>query len=95
MIDSESTAVAAVEDLRRSFDKRGSSMGGHPWQRLPNELLARIFIQARDLHPWDYEGGRNPIPNVVSSVCRPWRSVANATPRLWSDLPDWDTRWRA
>lgn len=54
-----------------------------PVARLPNEILALIFLHAI----------QSPAPNsailsqqVISSVCRVWRNVALSTPEYWATI---------
>ncbi|KIO09699.1 hypothetical protein M404DRAFT_53135, partial [Pisolithus tinctorius Marx 270] len=54
-----------------------------PVARLPNEILALIFLHAI----------QSPAPNsallsqlVISSVCRAWRTVALSTPEYWATI---------
>ena len=75
---------------------------------LPNELLARIFLEVRALHTnrWNRRivdgeyndlGNEEPRPSDlrwvrVSQVCQRWRTVALCCPELWSDIQLLPTR---
>ncbi|KAF9036793.1 hypothetical protein BJ165DRAFT_607688 [Panaeolus papilionaceus] len=56
-----------------------------PMRRLPDDMLEEIFYHCLPAH-------RNPIPLttecplVLTMVCRKWRAVSLAAPRLWSRL---------
>ncbi|KAJ7069936.1 hypothetical protein C8F01DRAFT_1016170 [Mycena amicta] len=54
-------------------------------QRLPAELLARIFLAAADWDPSD--ASYDLVPFTVSHVCRLWRIIALHTPALWRRVP--------
>ncbi|KAA1469458.1 hypothetical protein DENSPDRAFT_848903 [Dentipellis sp. KUC8613] len=66
--------------------------------RLPTEMLVRIFVALRHLEPLEdkirfiskarlYTDGRNLIGWLkVTHVCQQWRQAALAYPRLWSDI---------
>ncbi|KAK0207279.1 hypothetical protein IW262DRAFT_1420758 [Armillaria fumosa] len=56
-----------------------------PSRRLPPEVLTEIFIQC-----WSFCGRMGPtlnpraVPWKLTHVCRKWREVAIATPKIWS-----------
>ncbi|PBK65353.1 hypothetical protein ARMSODRAFT_857174, partial [Armillaria solidipes] len=55
-----------------------------PSRRLPPEVLTRIFVWC-----WTLHGRRSPpldpraVPWSLTHVCKKWREVAIATPKLW------------
>ncbi|KAK0466624.1 hypothetical protein IW261DRAFT_1317008, partial [Armillaria novae-zelandiae] len=55
------------------------------FHRLPPEVLTEIFIQC-----WSFCGRMGPplnpsaVPWKLMPLCRKWRSVAIATPKIWS-----------
>ncbi|KAJ7730701.1 hypothetical protein DFH07DRAFT_848576 [Mycena maculata] len=56
-----------------------------PFRRLPTDIMQEIFVAS-------LPSGRNSIiteqdaPLLLCHVCRPWRSLALSTPRLWASL---------
>jgi len=63
-----------------------------PCSTLPHELLALIFIYAKDKKRVAH---RIPIEVSVSHVCRFWRSVALDTPVLWNRIDIYSKRSKA
>ncbi|KAH7887184.1 hypothetical protein F5I97DRAFT_1115314 [Phlebopus sp. FC_14] len=53
-------------------------------RRLPPEILADIFCHCMPERPCTPCG--TAIPLVLTQVCQRWRSIATATPQLWSSL---------
>jgi len=58
-----------------------------PWRKLPDELLSDIFLRLYKDTNRNAVNGLSPVPGVLSSVCRRWRTVAQGTPAIWIDLP--------
>lgn len=63
-----------------------------PIKRLPPEIMSEIFERCLDL---DVKGSRvlfsatarnKEAPLLLGRVCRTWRAIAHATPRLWRDI---------
>ncbi|KZV81092.1 hypothetical protein EXIGLDRAFT_731805 [Exidia glandulosa HHB12029] len=52
----------------------------HPIRLLPDELLATIFLDARDLG-WHED---RQIAFTVAALCKGWRRAALSAPRLWA-----------
>ncbi|KAH8117195.1 hypothetical protein DFH11DRAFT_988472 [Phellopilus nigrolimitatus] len=54
---------------------------------LPNEIMAELFIFCLDS---DHLGCMTPSPTtaplVLTQVCRKWRNIALASPRLWTGI---------
>lgn len=60
-----------------------------PITRLPNELLNEIFLHLvprTHSHSFDYAKRKPTECITVSHVCREWRYLADANPRLWTDI---------
>ena len=61
-------------------------LAGFPFDKLPTELLVKIFHQARTdnvLDDWDTKYSH---PVTLSHVCRHWRKVALSAPTLWTNI---------
>lgn len=61
-----------------------------PIKRLPPELLSEIFEQCLDVgNPrvlFSMTARNKEAPLLLGYVCRSWRAIAHATPRLWRDM---------
>lgn len=61
-----------------------------PIKRLPPELLSEIFEQCLDLGNsrvlFSVTARTKMAPLLLGRVCRSWRAIAHATPRLWRDI---------
>ncbi|KAJ4482439.1 hypothetical protein J3R30DRAFT_2174084 [Lentinula aciculospora] len=60
-------------------------------RKLPMEIMSEIFLQclpAVDTSSviWRPEPHPNQAPLLLTQICRSWRNIAIATPRLWSTL---------
>jgi hypothetical protein len=66
--------------IHASIKARMSRSGPFPINRLPDHVLANIFLIANHRN---HSFGVPPFPYVVSFVCPLWRRVALSTPRLW------------
>lgn len=61
-----------------------------PIKRLPSEILSEIFERCLDarssavLFSWTARNKEAPL--LLGRVCRSWRAIAHATPRLWRDI---------
>ncbi|KAJ6554305.1 hypothetical protein B0H19DRAFT_144562 [Mycena capillaripes] len=67
----------------------------YPVLIFPNEIMSEIFINVLPVHPLHPPLSGNNSPVSLTQICRQWRSVALATPDLWSaiglfdrDIPD-------
>ncbi|VDB87964.1 unnamed protein product [Peniophora sp. CBMAI 1063] len=65
--------------------------GTSPVYDLPVELLARIFtLIVRSCEVWPFNpksrGSRSSM--ILRAVCKRWQTVAEATPALWTDVPN-------
>ncbi|KDQ51401.1 hypothetical protein JAAARDRAFT_84031, partial [Jaapia argillacea MUCL 33604] len=91
-IDSDITAH--LESIRQLCTTRNSLM---PISCLPPEVLANIFVQyAAQINlrsPSISLGCSTDWWIAVTYVCRHWREVALATPRLWSSLSFQRPKW--
>ena len=61
-------------------------LAGFPFDKLPTELLVKIFHQARTDNVLDDWNAKYPHPVALSQVCRHWRKVALGAPTLWTDI---------
>ncbi|KAH7887056.1 hypothetical protein F5I97DRAFT_1829519 [Phlebopus sp. FC_14] len=81
---------AILAKLQETKSRVRQSMVSHhaltsPARRVPPEVLGQIFYHCLPKSP--YITPRNvECPMVLTQVCRHWRAVAMATPRLWSSL---------
>ena len=61
-----------------------------PIKRLPPEILSEIFERClgadRSGVLFSTMGRKKETPLLLGRVCRSWRAVAHATPRLWRDI---------
>ena len=73
-----------INSTFRIFELRSPSA---PWRKLPNELLAHIFLLTKNAGGKNLLTGRNSIPWKLAQVCSRWRFVARGTPSLWIDIP--------
>ncbi|KIJ67016.1 hypothetical protein HYDPIDRAFT_52762, partial [Hydnomerulius pinastri MD-312] len=58
-----------------------------PIRRMPPEIMARVFDFCGDVHvrgPHSEPSKRAPL--LLGSVCRSWRALSLAMPRLWTAL---------
>lgn len=53
---------------------------------IPPEILSQIFIYAKPTNIIDRELSPHYSPVLPTCVCRYWRSVAQSTPQLWTEL---------
>ncbi|KAF7288922.1 F-box domain-containing protein [Mycena indigotica] len=76
--------LAAKKDRLKKFVDVHSALVS-PMRRMPPELLQNIFLQtlpqSRNCAITDKEG-----PLLLSSVCKSWRALVLATPRLWTSV---------
>jgi len=56
-----------------------------PLHTIPDELLAEVFLAARNSADSDLQ--RSYIPLTIAAVCRRWRNISINSPQLWSTLP--------
>ncbi|KZV87545.1 hypothetical protein EXIGLDRAFT_752175 [Exidia glandulosa HHB12029] len=70
--------------LKASFEQRLTVSRGllHPIRRLPNEILAMIFVSVTSTD-WVAKDVRGP-PFIIAATCRRWRAVALNTPQVWT-----------
>lgn len=57
-----------------------------PFDKLPTELLVKIFQHARADTLWDAYKEEYPYPIALAQVCCLWRSVALSAPTLWTNI---------
>ena len=57
-----------------------------PFNKLPTELLVKIFHHARTNSVLDACKTKYPYPVALAQVCRHWRNVALCAPTLWTDI---------
>ncbi|KAF7302301.1 F-box domain-containing protein [Mycena indigotica] len=81
-IDKLKTQLTHLEDrLERIIDDLSSIV--YPVNTLPTEILCRIFAAAVSLSP-HFAANRALIR--ITAVCRHWRAIAIADPRLWTQV---------
>jgi hypothetical protein len=56
------------------------------FDKLPTELLVKIFHHTRPDSVLDVYGIKYPYPIALTQVCRHWRDVALGAPTLWTDI---------
>ncbi|EGO03115.1 hypothetical protein SERLA73DRAFT_158725 [Serpula lacrymans var. lacrymans S7.3] len=74
-----------------------------PARRLPAEVMSNIFEHCLEENDVNHHTGPRPRvsepPLLLGRICRPWRRIALATPRLWTSLilhlPPELTLWHA
>ncbi|KAJ6483097.1 hypothetical protein C8R45DRAFT_904413 [Mycena sanguinolenta] len=59
----------------------------YPVLTLPNEMVSEIFINCMPTYPLCPPLTGISSPTSLTHICRKWRAVALATPRLWRALP--------
>ena len=72
----ERSTVADNEDPLADF----------PFDKLPTELLIKIFHHTRPNSVLEDYNASYPYPVALSHVCRHWRKVALGAPTLWTDI---------
>ncbi|KAJ7167793.1 hypothetical protein C8R46DRAFT_1094149 [Mycena filopes] len=82
--------LKGVQDVRRRLQFELDAIV-YRVENLPHELTAEIFLQCLPSpselsHPHKHHPTKSTAPLVFLEVCRAWRNVALATPRLWADL---------
>ena len=65
------------------MDTTVRSMFSHV-QRLPNELLAEIFLYYHEAVVHSYPHPNLPPPLLLTQICSTWRHVAHGMPKLWT-----------
>ena len=72
----ESSAVADNENLLADF----------AFDKLPTELLVKIFHHARADSVLEACATKYPYPVALAQVCHHWRNMALGAPTLWTDI---------
>ncbi|KAF7326706.1 F-box domain-containing protein [Mycena sanguinolenta] len=55
----------------------------HPISKLPTEIMSEIFLHFLPAYPECPEHSWQSSPLLLCAICRKWRAIAIATPRLW------------
>ncbi|KAL0578518.1 hypothetical protein V5O48_003461 [Marasmius crinis-equi] len=83
-------SIVALEKRRKRFGGRSPAykLALNPVRRLPNEILAHIFMfcvdgEVKCLHRSLWPGKP---PWVLTQICRKWRMVSVSLPQLWSTI---------
>ncbi|KIM35545.1 hypothetical protein M413DRAFT_32410 [Hebeloma cylindrosporum] len=84
--------IRRVREILQLLEERRNT--AVPINRLPTEILTSIFESLQDHHKFDdlfpaateYELSMSHSWQVVTRICRHWRSVALSTPVLWKNL---------
>ncbi|KAK7018476.1 F-box domain-containing protein [Favolaschia claudopus] len=81
ILDAEHTLSALR--VQESVVKERLHAYKYPVSTLPNELIAEIFLHFLPKYPIcpPLAGPNSPI--ILTHICRSWRDIAIATPRLW------------
>jgi hypothetical protein len=75
--------LTQVSHLKKLLNERAC-----PWNRLPTEILARVFFFCRPLD-WGHTDQHLVSFMRRTNVCSRWRTVAIHTPELWAVGPCW------
>ncbi|KAL0581137.1 hypothetical protein V5O48_000926 [Marasmius crinis-equi] len=54
-----------------------------PFRRLPEDIVREIFLRCLDPYPIR---STKRAPLLLTTICRSWRDIALATPRLWNSI---------
>ncbi|KAJ6602793.1 hypothetical protein DFH09DRAFT_451509 [Mycena vulgaris] len=78
-------AEAQILDLRRSIRHLRDRLDSYkyPVLTLPNEIISEIFTHFLPVYPICPPLCGPLSPNRLTEICRKWRDIALATPRLW------------
>lgn len=81
--------LADIQRRKRELTSYVEDLGAllSPIKRMPPEIMARVFDFCGDIHargPHCEPSRRAPL--LLGSVCRSWRSLSLALPRLWTAL---------
>ncbi|KAF8986726.1 hypothetical protein BDQ17DRAFT_1259302, partial [Cyathus striatus] len=97
--DDENQQLQHIENIIRSLNFERSSILQRQNARqstinqLPSEILVEIFLAAVDhdpSHDMSLQSGEEPgsvPPLFLGSICKKWRDIAWANPRLWCRIP--------
>ncbi|KAJ7682180.1 hypothetical protein DFH06DRAFT_971243, partial [Mycena polygramma] len=72
--------LGGLEQIRSDVERELHDTATFPVMTLPAEIIAEICFHCLPDNDWWY-----PF-HSVTGVCRAWRDIAFATPRLWSTL---------
>ncbi|KAK7054108.1 hypothetical protein R3P38DRAFT_2854723 [Favolaschia claudopus] len=85
-IASKRRKLFKLEKTRSAVETELHAAATYPILTLPVEITAEIFLWLRDLQPLCVPRCQMSGTIAVAGVCRAWRAIALATPRLWSNL---------
>ncbi|KAK7062117.1 hypothetical protein R3P38DRAFT_2833514 [Favolaschia claudopus] len=85
-IASKRRKLFKLEKTRSAVEAELHAAATYPILTLPVEITTEIFLWLRDLQPLRIPRCRMSGTIAVAGVCRAWRAIALATPRLWSNL---------
>ncbi|KAK6992778.1 F-box domain-containing protein [Favolaschia claudopus] len=76
-------ARAFATQVQRSVVKERLDTYKYPVLTLPNEVVAEILVQFIPKYPACPPPGSLHSPLLLTRICRLWREIAHATPKLW------------
>ncbi|KAF5372157.1 hypothetical protein D9758_005103 [Tetrapyrgos nigripes] len=91
------TRILALESTLKTLKQEQESLQVYlnrcrsavaPIRCLPFEIMDHIFVLASECNRFSLDAAlhKDPIAFSLAAVCRSWRDVALATPRIWSSL---------
>ncbi|KAK6977948.1 F-box domain-containing protein [Favolaschia claudopus] len=78
-------SISELRATKRSIQQRISSYK-YPVLTLPTEIITHIFLHCIPLYPEPPPLVGLRSPTTLTNICRKWRQIALATPRLWRAL---------
>jgi len=81
ILDLERLLISLKEERSSLQDRLGAYT--YPVLTLPNEIVSEIFIQFLPLYPKRPQPIGLLSPYLLCRICRQWRDIALATPKLW------------
>ncbi|KAJ6619994.1 hypothetical protein B0H10DRAFT_1739000, partial [Mycena sp. CBHHK59/15] len=81
---------AMLEKLTQKYDQLNEFIDAHlalvsPVRRLPDDVVQEIFAASLPSNQnTTMSGAESPL--LLCHICRAWRTIALATPRLWTSL---------
>ncbi|KAK7014267.1 F-box domain-containing protein [Favolaschia claudopus] len=78
-------SISELHAVKRSIQERIDSYT-YPVLALPTEIITQIFLHYIPLYPQPPPLVGLRSPTTLTHICRKWRQIALATPRLWRAL---------
>ncbi|KAF7319819.1 F-box domain-containing protein [Mycena kentingensis (nom. inval.)] len=76
--------LAELADARKAVAEQLQAVA-FPILTLPTEITAEIFLHYAETVA-DYYGSLQSAPILLTHICRPWRELALALPKLWTQI---------